>query len=109
MEKLLKRAEFLAVAGSGRKWGTPGMTVQVLKKEQDAPRWGLTASRHVGNAILRNKAKRRLRALIQSFTKEQSLKPWDFVLVARTATVTRDFTQLKADLTEAMTRLKALA
>ncbi len=68
--RLLRRAEFLAVAGARRKWVGPGLILQARPHDerQHPPhggpslRLGLTASKKVGNAVARNRARRRLRA-----------------------------------------------
>jgi ribonuclease P protein component len=103
--RLLRRAEFLAVAAKGRRAATPGVVVQALAVPgQPALRLGLTCSRKVGNAVARNRARRRLRAAAG-----QLLAPapggWDIVLVGRAATVDRPFAALLEDLAGAFRRL----
>lgn len=62
-------------------------------------RYGLTASRKVGGAVVRNRARRRLRAVAEEILPSCSLPPCDIVLIARQGgTVGRDFAALKADL-----------
>ena len=115
---LKKRAEFLAVAASGKKWVMPGMLVQIKKilppeleaeehKTAPAPllRYGLTASKRVGNAVQRNRAQRRLRALAHEVLTSNGSPAYDYVLVARPATVTRAFDDLRRDLVTALKRL----
>ena len=65
LEILRKRAEFLAVASSGKKWVAPGFILQIgpARTSDEAIHYGLTASRKVGNAVTRNRSRRRLRAL----------------------------------------------
>ena len=61
--RLKKRAEFLAVAGRGAKAPTPGLVMQLMPRADDAPlRVGFTVTKKVGNAVVRNRAKRRMRA-----------------------------------------------
>lgn len=106
--RLKRRAEFLAVAGSGKKWVTPGMIIQIMPRP-DSPersyRYGLTASRKVGGAVQRNRARRRLRALAEHYLPLCTLPSADFVLIARPETVARDFSALQADLQLALSKL----
>ena len=69
VERLKKRADFLRVASVRRKWAAPGMVLQAAKRS-DAPgtdgvRVGFTVTKKVGNAVIRNRIKRRLRAIAQ--------------------------------------------
>lgn len=106
---LKKRAEFLRVAGSGRKWAMPGLLLQAGPSPlgPDAPlRYGVTASRKVGNAVIRNRAKRRLRALARSHLPQAALPGMDYVLIARLGTPERPYDDLIRDLKTALARLK---
>lgn len=104
---LRHRTEFLAVAKSGRKWVTPGLILQTgaAAGGNAAPiRYGLTASRTVGQAVVRNCARRRLRALAQEILPLHAL-PRDYVLIARTGTARRAFADLRQDLVTALRKL----
>lgn len=105
---LKQRREFLAAAASGHKCGTKGMLVQLRPRSDDALYFGLTASKRVGNAVCRNRAKRRLRALAQAILPACVKPGHDLVLVARTDTMTRDFALLRGDLLYALKKLGAL-
>jgi ribonuclease P protein component len=101
---LRKRADFLKAA-SARRQATGGFLLQARDRADglDLVRVGFTASKKIGNAVLRNRAKRRLRALAQACLPLQSRPGWDYVLVARpNETVSRDFADLVADLTQAL-------
>ncbi len=116
--RLSKRAEFLRVARAGRKWVTSGLILQALERpveaerprdhEQDAKplRYGLTASRKVGNAVTRNRARRRLRALSQEILPRRGRPGTDYVLIARRETPTRPYRSLAADLETALQRIQ---
>jgi ribonuclease P protein component len=108
LERLLRRPEFLAAAAKGRKWVAPGLVVQLLPQpEGKSIRYGLTASRKVGGAVVRNRARRRMRALAESLLPASSLPPCDVVLIARpTATVSRKFEDMKADFATALAKLR---
>lgn len=106
--RLKRRAEFLAVAGLGKKWVTPGMIIQIMPRPdfpEHSYRYGLTASRKVGGAVQRNRARRRLRALAEHFLPLCALPSADFVLIARPETVGRDFSALQADIQLALSKL----
>ncbi|MDP9126768.1 MAG: ribonuclease P protein component [Pseudomonadota bacterium] len=116
---LRKRAEFLAVAGQGRKWVTPGLILQegralppdqiqaqTQTQDQTRPiRYGLTASGKIGNAVVRNRARRRLRVLAENLLPKHATAGCDYVLIARASTPTRDFAALEHDLVTAIKKL----
>ena len=118
--RLKRRAEFLQVAAANRKWVAPGLILQVRRQpspdteSDDAPRAarlqaarvGFTASRKVGNAVQRNRARRRLRAVAQQVLDRHAEPGTDFVLIARPATIDREYQALVGDLVAGLKRLK---
>ena len=101
---LKTRPEFLQAA-SARRQGTGSFLLQARDRRDDSPKVqvGFTASKKIGNAVLRNRAKRRLRAIAREILPLQARPGWDYVLVARPeATVTRPFADLLADLAAAL-------
>jgi ribonuclease P protein component len=101
---IAKRADFVKAA-SARRQGTSGFLLQARNRDDGevVARVGFTASKKIGNAVLRNRAKRRLRALARQVLAPQARPGWDYVLVARPeATVTRHYADLCADLEQAL-------
>jgi len=105
--RLTRRAEFLKVAAGRRKWVAPGLILQAAAGSPAGASWrvGFTASRKVGNAVARNRARRRLRAASAAVLADHALQGHDYVLVARSGTLTRDYAALLGDLEEGLRRL----
>jgi ribonuclease P protein component len=105
--RLRKRSEFLAVAAANRRWTTPGLLLQALATPRDDAgiRLGFTATKKIGNAVARNRARRRLRAAAREVLKTINANPADLVLVARQGTIARPYDALKADLLGGLRRL----
>jgi len=105
---LTKRREFLACARA-LKAHMPGLMLQGRCRppgEAMGARIGFTASRKIGNAVTRNRAKRRLRAAAREVMPARAHPDWDYVLIARPGTtVSRPFTELERDLEAALARL----
>ena len=76
---------------------------------RSAVRVGFTVSRKVGNAVVRNRVRRRLREVAREVIPAQARPDLDYVLVGRQAALKRDFAVLRQELVEALKRLKALA
>lgn len=111
IETLKNRPDFLRAA-SARRQGAPGFLLQARKRSEgeaaapDVVRVGFTCSKKVGNAVARNRAKRRLRALARAELPLGARPGWDYVLVGRAeATASRDFAQMRADLARALAQL----
>ena len=106
---LLQRADFLRVAAARRRYVTPGFILQAAAQPDDidshAPRVGYTASRKVGGAVIRNRAKRRLRAVVRQVMTPLAKDGVDYVLIARQETPERDYALLQEDLRQALRRI----
>jgi ribonuclease P protein component len=129
---LRTRPDFLKVAAEGAKWVTPGLILQARRRpppaapstgvggtgvagtgkatarepiEEDEVRVGFTVSRKVGNAVARNRARRRLRAVARETLPGQAMPGHDYVLIGRKGTLLRPYDALRGDLEAALAKL----
>ncbi len=108
--RLKRRAEFLRVAGSGRKAAQPGLVLQARLRDDSAPaRLGFTVTKKVGNAVVRNRTRRRLKEAARLLLSEANLSGCDLVLIGREGTRARPFAELIGDLRRALIRTGAAA
>ncbi len=104
LETIKKRRDFLAAAKAA-KFVTPFFVLQCRRRSDDSnlPRVGYTVSKKVGNAVTRNRAKRRLRAAVALSLQDLALPMHDYVLVGRAGkTVDVEFDTLVAELDKAV-------
>jgi ribonuclease P protein component len=106
LARIKTRADYLR-AQRGRRQSAPGLGLEVCRSPvppnpQFCVRYGITASRKVGGAVQRNRAKRRLRAAAVAILPLSARAGHDYVLIARTATLSRPFAQLTGDLEKAV-------
>jgi ribonuclease P protein component len=107
---LKTRADFLRVAATRRRAVMPGLILQAARRPEESGciefvRIGFTASRKVGNAVTRNRAKRRLRGVAAAILLGNGKPGTDYVLIARAGTVNRPYDALIADLAAALRRV----
>ncbi len=112
--KLKRRAEFLRVAVKGTKAPMPGLVLQAMRRFDEAPaRLGFTVTKKVGNAVVRNRTKRRLREAARLVLRREALRGAavtgvDLVLIGRDGTARRPFPALLDDFGRALRRTGAL-
>jgi ribonuclease P protein component len=104
-ERLKRRADFLRVAAKGRKAPVHGLVLQALARDDDGPaRLGFTVTRKVGNAVVRNRTRRRLKEAARLLLRGQDLSGVDLVLIGRDGTRKRPFADLTDDLRRALAK-----
>jgi ribonuclease P protein component len=108
--RLKRRAEFLRVASKGAKAPMPGLVLQFMPREDDAPfRVGFTVTKKVGNAVVRNRTKRRLREAVRLAMDTDSYRGFDMVVIGRDRTAARPFLDLMADVRNAVEKARRSA
>jgi ribonuclease P protein component len=106
MQRLTRRQDFVAAAKAGYS-ATPGLVLQVRERGDNGPsRVGVTATKKLGNAVVRNRVKRRLRELARLRLAHVARQGCDYVLIGRPSTVGRPFNELEKDLNSALKRLQ---
>lgn len=107
---MTKRSEFLA-ANKGLRVARPGFVLLVLPhgaaEAGDIRRFGITVTKKIGNAVVRNRMKRRFRALARELLPEHGLANHDHVLIGREGGVERDFALLRKELLIALDRARS--
>jgi ribonuclease P protein component len=107
--RLKTRTEFLHVRG-GTRYVAPSLVLQARRREKDAneehlARFGFTASKSLGGAVIRNRARRRLKEAVRLMGPSHAVEGYDYVLIARQGTVQRRFTELIKDLERALAKV----
>jgi len=108
MERLRQRADFLAAARGGTKVTTSAFVLQAINRGDDGPvRVGFTVSRKVGNAVERNRVRRRLREVVRLSAAASLCCGHDYVLIGRRSALSLPFERMSDDFTKALRRLRA--
>jgi ribonuclease P protein component len=111
LTSLKKREDYVQIAKTGQSVAAKGLVLQVRKScinpEDNKVQIGFTVTKKLGNAVVRNKIKRRLRAIASSIIKDYANRSFDYVLIGRKAALERDFNDLKKDLKYALHALNA--
>lgn len=102
---LTRRSDFLA-ANRGLRVARPGFVLLARANDGQGRRAGITVTKKIGNAVVRNRMKRRFRALLREVLPEHGLPDTDHVLIGREGGVERDFAALRAELFAALGRAR---
>lgn len=105
MKLSLSRADFLAAASSGKKWVNSAFVLQYKENQINSVRFGFTVTKKHGNAVARNRIKRRLREAVRQVVKEQAPLSGDYVVIARGDALTMDFAKLQTFVAQAFSRI----
>jgi ribonuclease P protein component len=107
MERLTRRADFRA-ASRGKRASAGAFVLQARPRaDRDGARVGFTVSRQVGNAVERNRVRRRLREIVRLMAGRDMRAGHDYVLIGRRAALAAPFSQLRADLDATLGRIHA--
>ena len=103
---ITKRSDFLA-ANRGKRYATPGFVLLVFDRRDDdtAKRLGITITKKVGNAVIRNRMRRRFRELAMEMLGDLGKAGADHILIGRDGGIERDFGALRTEMAKALTKL----
>lgn len=103
LRTLTRRADFLA-ANKGLRNARVGFVLLTRPNDGQGMRFGITVTKKIGNAVVRNRMKRRFRELLRATLPEQGLPDHDHVLIGRSGGVERDFATMAQELAQALGR-----
>ncbi|MGE3832460.1 MAG: ribonuclease P protein component [Parvibaculaceae bacterium] len=105
MGRITKRADFLAAA-KGNSFAAKGVVIQIRDRgDKGEPRAGFTVTKKLGNAVARNRIRRRLREAARLALPAVAMAGHDYVLIGRAAGASRPFLSLQNDIRSALKRL----
>ena len=102
MKTIPSRTGFLAARSKGEKALARGLVIQAVTRDSDDWRIGLTATKKIGNAVTRNRARRRMRALARDYLSPLAKNGIDYVLIARHDTATANWQDMANGLQKAI-------
>ena len=106
VETIRKRADFLA-ANRGIRVARPGFVLLAHPNGGRGKRFGVTVTKKIGNAVVRNRMKRRFRELLRAALPSEGLADHDHILIGRDGGLERDFALLRDELAQALARATA--
>jgi ribonuclease P protein component len=113
LETIKKRAHFVAMNTGGKKWVAESLILQAMPSDTLNPESGkieigFTVTKKVGNAVIRNRIKRRLRAAAAEIIAPKAKKGYRYNVIGRLPALTADAEKLRSDLRWCLKRLEQL-
>ena len=109
LTRILKRSEYLRVRQRGTSVAKPGLVIQAAPVANSSsylqPRVGFTVSKRVGNAVKRNRARRRLKSIASDVLPKEGFQSWDYVFIGRLVTLDRPYDLLLEDTRAALRKI----
>ena len=109
LTRILKRSEYLRVKQRGTSVAEPGVVIQAAPVANSSsylqPRVGFTVSKRVGNAVKRNRARRRLKSIASDVLPNEGFQAWDYVFIGRLVTLNRPYDLLLEDARSALRKI----
>jgi ribonuclease P protein component len=113
IERIVKRPDYLRVARARRNSVMPGLVLQAsaidCSLNRPGPRIGYTVSKKVGNSVCRNRARRRLKSLVNDVFSEHAEEAFDYILIGRARTLERTYDELLKDLRSALKHIHRMS
>ena len=111
LETLKSRRDFLRVRG-GARWVSDSFVLEAKRRPDDeteprGPRFGFTVTKKLGNAVVRNRIRRRLREAVRDIATAKALPTFDYIIVARGPALVAVFRTLVNDLSYALDKVHA--
>ena len=100
--RMKKRKQFLFVAEHGIKIVSGSIIVLACPNQSEDVKTGFTVTKKVGNAVVRNRTRRRLRELVRTCPQMTEMVGFDLVFIGRQSTKDRPYPQLRQDLEKAL-------
>lgn len=109
LTRIVKRSEYLRVKQRGTSVAEPGVVIQAAPVANSSsylqPRVGFTVSKRVGNAVKRNRARRRLKSIASDVLPNEGFQAWDYVFIGRLVTLDRPYDLLLEDARSALRKI----
>jgi len=104
--RLTRRADFLR-ARRGRSWAARCLVLQALPNDRDAEtaRFGFTATKKIGSAVIRNRARRRMKEAVRQIAPDKARAGFDYVVIARQGILTHEFPDIVQELKTALCKV----